>query len=304
MNILVTGGTGFLGRALLKRLLEEKHSVVLLTRHPDAVKDLGGDSIEIEQWDGKTTDPWLHRVEGVDGVVNLAGESIGAKRWTEARKASLVGSRIDATRAIIAAISRAKKKPRVLVNASAVGYYGDVKSGDVTETYPRGSDFLPGLCDQWEKEAGRAEGLGVRVVIFRIGIVLEKDGGALQRLMLPFKLFVGGPLGSGQQWFPWVHRDDVVDAILFALNNLNLSGAYNLATPDPVTMREFSTALGRAMRRPSWAPVPAFVLRAMLGEMSGTVLTGQRVVPRKLQEAGFSFRYPKLDGALAAILRR
>lgn len=304
MKILLSGGTGFIGRALLKRLVEEKHRVILLTRRPALVKYLARDLVEVELWDGKTSGPWANRIEEVDGVVNLAGESIGAKRWTSTRKQLIVMSRIEPTKAIVTAIAIAKKKLSVLVNSSAVGYYGSVESGDVIESHPRGNDFLADLCERWEQEARAAENLGLRVVMFRNGIVLEKDGGALEKFLLPFKLFVGGPLGSGEQWLPWVHRDDAVDAIIFALQNPSLSGPVNLAAPDTATMKEFCSALGRAMGRPSWAPVPAFLLRAILGEMAGMVLTGQRVVPKKLVEAGFKFRYPKLDEALRAVLKK
>ncbi len=304
MKILLSGGTGFIGNALLKRLVEEKHRVILLTRHPGSVRDLPRDLVEVEQWDGKTPGSWADCIEEVDGVVNLAGESIGAKRWTNTRKQLIITSRVEPTKAIVAAMAAAKKKPAVLVNASAVGYYGNVESGDVIESHPRGNDFLADLCERWEQEARAAEKLGVRVVMLRTGIVLEKDGGALKKFLLPFKFFVGGPLGSGQQWLPWVHRDDVVRAMIFALQNPSLWGPVNLAAPDTVTMEGFCSALGRAMGRPSWAPVPAILLRLLLGEMAGMVLTGQRVIPKKLEEAGYTFLHPKLDEALTAVLRK
>ncbi len=302
MKILVAGGTGFIGRALLKQLSEAKHHVTLISRNTEAGKSFAGERIRTEYWDGKTAGPWTHQVEGADAIINLAGESIGSGRWRVARKALILDSRISATKAMVAAMAQANKKPSVLVNISAVGYYGNVESGDVTESHPRGNDFLADVCGQWEHEAIAAEALGVRVVLPRNGVVLEKDGGALKRMLLPFRFFVGGPLGSGLQWFPWVHRDDVIGAILFALENRNLSGPLNIAAPDPVTMREFCKALGKAMGRPSWAPVPALVLKIVLGEMSQMVLTGQRVVPKKLQTSGYKFKYPKLDEALAAIL--
>ncbi len=304
MKIVFAGATGFIGRALLTRLVEAHHLVTLLTRNPNAAKSLADRFVTIEKWDGHTAGPWIQYVDSADAVINLAGESIGARRWTNARKALILDSRVNATKAIVAAIGRARKKPTVLVNASAVGYYGNVESGDVTELHERGNDFLADVCQLWEQEAYAAEALGVRVVILRNGVVLERDGGALQRLMLPFTFFVGGPPGSGRQWFPWVHRDDVIGAMLFALENQNLSGAVNCAAPDPVTMKEFCKALGGALRRPSWAPIPALPLQVLLGEMSQMILTGQRVVPKKLQEAGYKFKYPKLDQALNAILRR
>jgi uncharacterized protein (TIGR01777 family) len=303
MNVLVAGGTGFIGNALVRRLVGDGHTVMLLFRHPHSVRDLDTKLIQVEEWDGKTIGPWVDRLESVDGIVNLAGESIGAKRWTEARKAVLVASRIEPTRALVSGIRLMKKRPAVVVNASAVGYYGDVENGDVTESHPAGNDFLASLCKQWEGEAQKAEEFGIRAVRLRFGLVLEKGGGALEKMILPFRFFVGGPLGSGRQWFPWVHRDDVIGAIIFSLQNPNISGPVNVSSPNQITMREFSQALGKAMHRPSWARMPAFVLRIVLGEMAGMVLTGQRAVPRKLEDAGYTFRYPRVDDALRAIVK-
>jgi uncharacterized protein (TIGR01777 family) len=304
MNVLVTGGTGFIGSALVERLAKENHRVLLLSRRPQALRTASQGIVQAVLWDGKTIGSWARRLEGVDAVVNLAGESIGGKRWTRRRKVLLVDSRIEPTRAIVAAIGSVEKKPAVLVNASAVGYYGDVENGDVAETHPPGIDFLARLCERWEKEALRAEECGVRVVRMRFGVVLETGGGALKRMIVPFRFFVGGPLGSGRQWFPWVHRDDVIGAITFSLMNPSISGPVNVTAPDVVTMSEFARALGKAMHRPTWVRVPAFVLKVVLGEMAGTVVSGQRVVSRKLLDAGYTFRYPKLDGALGAILTR
>jgi uncharacterized protein (TIGR01777 family) len=301
MNVLVTGGTGFIGKALVERLGKENHHVFLLSRRAQALRTA---YVQAVLWDGRTIGPWVRWLEGVDAVVNLAGESIGAKRWTRRRKALLVDSRIEPTRAIVAAIGSAEKKPAVLVNASAVGYYGDVDSGEVTEMRPPGTDFLARLCERWEKEALKAEEYGVRVVRLRFGIVLETGGGALKKMMVPFRFFVGGPLGSGRQWLPWIHRDDVLGAILFCLANPDISGPVNVTSPDVVTMSEYTKALGKAMHRPAWARVPAFVLKVLLGEMAMTVVSGQRVVSRKLQDAGYTFRYPRLDEALTAIVSR
>ena len=304
MTIVITGGTGFIGSGVVQRLCEEGHRIILLTRNPKAVQHLTSQSLMVEQWDAKTVGMWASRVDGADAVINLAGEPIGEKRWSPLQKARIVESRIDATRAIVDAITHAKVKPQVLVSASGVGYYGDVENEDVTESYPKGEGFLSDTCNQWEREAQAAETFRVRVVMPRFGVVLEKNGGALKKLLFPFKLFAGGPLGSGKQWFPWVHRDDVVEILLFALKNPGLFGPVNVAAPEPVTMKQFCRALGRAMHRPSWAPVPSFVLRTILGEMSEIVLGGQRIIPQKLKTAGYRFRYPKLDEALAAIFRR
>lgn len=301
MRIVLSGGTGFIGRSLASRLIAEKHRVFLLTRNPQAARDMASEFLEIHQWDGKTLGRWVQQVESANAVINLAGESVGARRWSQKQKARIINSRLEATKAIVAAIAQAKDKPSVLINASGVGYYGHVESGDVGESHPPGKDFLSQLAIGWEREATAAQSYGVRVVRLRLGVVLAKDGGALQRMMLPFKLFVGGTIGSGRQWLPWVHRHDVLNIILFALENSKLSGPVNVVAPEPVTMKQFCKALGKAMHRPSWAPVPAFALRLLLGEMADMVLTGQRAIPSRLQEAGYKFLYPKLDEALAAI---
>ena len=304
MRIVLSGGTGFIGSALLKRLKEEGHSTILLTRNLEAGKRFSGDFVTVAPWDGKSVGAWADYISGADAVVNLAGEPIVGKRWTNYQKARIIGSRLEATKAITSAITQSRKKPQVLVNASAIGYYGHVEKSDVTELHPKGRGFLGDTCEQWEEAARTAERWGVRVVRLRIGIVLEKDGGALQKMIPPFQFFMGGPLGSGCQWVSWVHRDDLVSIILFALEHPDLSGPVNAVSPHPVTMKEFCASLGKAMDRPSWAPVPSFVLRILLGEMSEVLLTGQRVMPKKLESSGYTFRYPNLGGALEAILKK
>ncbi len=304
MKIVVSGGTGFIGKTLLKKLVEAGHQVVLLARNPDAVKQLASASMILEPWDGRSVGRWADRMENIDAVINLSGEPVVGKRWNEEQKTRILKSRIDATRALTSAMAQCRKRPSVFVNASAVGYYGDVPSGEVTESSPKGKGFLGDTCDEWEQTARSAEAWGIRVVLLRIGIVLEKDGGALQKMIPPFTFFAGGPLGSGRQWLPWVHRDDVVGMILFALENSSVRGPVNATAPNPVTMKEFCATLGKVMRRPSWAPVPAFLLRLLLGEMSEVLLSGQRVIPKKLKEAGYTFRYSLLEEALAAIFKK
>ncbi len=304
MKIIVAGGSGFLGSALLKKLKEAGHNVLLLTRNPERAKQSSPPSLQIQEWDARSSGPWTQHVDGADAVVNLCGASIAGGRWTRKRKELIASSRIDPTKILVEAMAQAKQKPSALVNASAVGYYGHVEYVDVAEDFPKGSDFLAETCNHWEREARAAEKLGVRVIMIRSGVVLAKHGGALPKLLFPFRLFIGEPLGSGRQWFPWIHLEDEISAILFALENSKLSGPVNLAAPDPVTMKQFCSALGRAMHRPSWAPVPSFVLRAILGEMADVLLTGQKVVPRKLLEAGYRFRFPKLDEALRDILKQ
>jgi uncharacterized protein (TIGR01777 family) len=295
MNIIIAGGTGFIGGALVDALVGRGDKVTLVTRDPAAAKVRWGSKVDTTGWNALS-------VEGADAVINLAGESIASGRWTPARKLELIKSRIDSTRQIVAAISRAGKKPKVLLNASAVGYYGDVPSGDVPENAAQGQGFLAALCGQWEREALAAEPLGLRVALLRIGIVLEEDGGALAKMSLPFKLFGGGPMGSGRQGFPWIHRADVVGGILFLLDK-PISGPVNFAGPQALDNREFSAALGRALHRPSWAPAPGFALKIVLGEMAEMLLGGQRILPKKLLEAGYAFKYPTADAALTAIYR-
>ncbi len=304
MKIVLAGATGFIGRALVRRLLEEGHTVTILSRRANAFREYPSKDLKVEAWDGQTAGAWVSVLEGADAIVNLAGESIAGGRWTPARKKALRDSRLNSTRALVAAIAKASQKPKSLVNASAVGYYGDVPNGDVTENSLKGRGFLPDLCDEWEAEAKKAEASGLRVVLLRLGVVLEREGGALEKFLTPFSLFIGGPLGSGRQFFPWVHRGDVVGAILYTLQNAELSGAFNVASPGILTMRQFCSALGRAMGRPSWAPVPGFVLKVMLGEMSEMLLGGQRAIPARLEKAGYKFRYPEAESALRQILQK
>ncbi len=302
MNIVITGGTGFVGKALIPKLIEEKHRVTLLTRNPESIKGKFDDAVKLIKWDGETLGDWKQCINGADAVINLAGEPIAGKRWTAAQKKRISDSRILGTRVIAEAIEKSDIKPEVLINASAIGFYGPVEEGDVIESATKGEGFLADVCDLWEKETGRVAGLGVRVVLMRIGVVLERGGGAMEKMIPPFKMFVGGPLGSGKQWFPWIHRDDIVEIVLFALQNSNISGPVNSTAPNPVRMNEFCSKLGKVMNRPSWAPVPSFMLKLMLGEMSEMLLKGQKVIPQKLKEAGFQFKHADLEESLKSIL--
>jgi uncharacterized protein (TIGR01777 family) len=300
MNIVVAGGTGFIGSSLLPLLRRAGHEVVVLTRDPERAPPTPG--VTRVRWDGVTQGEWTVYVQGADAVINLAGESIGGGRWTSSRKERIVASRVNATRALLEAIRRGEKGPSLFISSSAVGYYGPVESGEVAEDHPPGSGFLADVCRLWEQEASAVGELGPRVVILRTGVVIGEKGGALERMLLPFRLFAGGPLGSGRQWFPWVHGDDVAGVILFALGNAALTGPVNLVAPETVDMRSFCAALGRALSRPSWLPVPAMALRAAFGEMADMILTGQRVVPAKLLALGYQFRYPALAPALASVV--
>ncbi len=304
MKIVLAGGSGFLGRALLKELIQSGHTVTLLSRNPESTRRRIHDTVRVERWDTVTVGDWIQNVDGCDAVVNLAGESIASKRWTSRQKTNILDSRLHATSTLVSAIRQSKKKPAVFLSASAVGYYGNREEGEITEDSHAGTDFLAKVCDQWERAAKEAERFGVRTVLMRTGIVLDTHGGALPKLLFPFKFFVGGPLGSGGQWFPWIHLEDEVGAFVFALDQKNLDGPVNLAAPESVTMKQFCDALGRVLRRPSWAPVPAFILRAALGEMADALLLGgQKQVPKKLLEYGYAFRHPTLAGALADLLK-
>lgn len=301
MKIVLAGGTGFIGAALARRLMSRGHTVVLLAR-PES-KWIGG--VPAIVWRPSDTagarDDVVSALSAADAVVNLAGEPIAGGRWTQARKTRLRSSRIDTTRAVVRAIAAAQKKPKLLLNASAVGYYGPRGDEAVTEAEPAGGDFLAGLCREWETEAQRAEDLGIAVVRLRTGIVLGKNGGALAKMIPPFRCFVGGPLGSGRQWMPWIHLEDEIGLIEHLLA-AGAGGAVNATAPEPVRMKEFCATLGKALGRPSWAPVPEFVLRLAFGEMADVLLTGQRAVPAEAERRGYRFRYPALREALEDIV--
>jgi len=296
MNILITGGTGFIGRPLSHELRDSGHSVVIATRRKaDSEHKLTWNPPELLSFDT------LYRF---DAVINLAGEKIAPSRWTKEQKERILSSRIDTTRALIRSMHNALAKPKVLISASAIGYYGPRGDEDVTEDAPPAFDFLAEVCMKWEKEAYKAEEFGVRVVTVRIGGVLEADGGALPTMAMPFKFFLGGPIGNGKQWFSWIHRDDVIGIIKYALENASITGPINATAPNPVTNKDFSTALGKALHRPSFFSVPGFMVKLTLGELGAVLLTGQRVLPEKALSAGYTFKYEKVDEALKAIYGR
>lgn len=302
MRILISGGTGFLGRPLCGALVRAGHEVRVTTRNLEAARRRLPPPIDLIH--PQAPEGWQAAVRGADAVINLAGESIADGRWTPGRKEALRRSRVATTSSLVDACTAVDERPRVFISASAVGYYGATGDEPLDESAPAGDDFLAQLCVAWESEARRAEGLGMRLVIPRIGVVLGEGGGALERMVLPFRMFVGGPMGSGKQWLSWVHRQDVISILIEALTNEKMSGPVNAVAPDPRTMSDFSKALGAALRRPSWIPVPAFALRLGLGEMAEMLLTGQRVVPAAAEAAGYRFHYRSLGDALAEILHR
>ncbi len=303
MKVLVTGGTGLIGRRLCKALVDRGDEVVVLSRNPDRAKNMPS-GVELLRWDGRTPAGWGKVVGEADAVVNLAGENIASGRWTEERKRRIRQSRLDAGKAIVEAVADSAEKPAVLIQASAVGYYGPHGDETVTEETPAGNDFLARLAVEWEESTAPVEAMGVRRSIIRTGIVLASEGGALPRMVLPFRFFVGGPLGDGRQWMPWIHISDEVKAILFLMDHENASGPFNLSAPNPVTNEEFARTIGRVMGRPAFMRVPAFALKLLLGEMATVVLDGQRAIPERLTGAGYDFQFDRLLPALEEIMGR
>src|SRR5262245_23591322 len=304
MKIVVSGGSGFIGRPLCNLLHQEGHRVTVLTRRGEEAQRSCGSTFTAVGWNGREAGDWEHCLEGTDAIINLAGAPIADGRWTETRNRLLTESRILTTRLLVEAISRRTLKPRTLVNASGIGYYGASDDRVLDESAARGRGFLADLCLAWEAEALRAAEFGLRVVLLRTGMVLEQDGGALPKMLMPFRLFAGGPIMPGTQWVSWIHRRDHIGLILWALMTPSLSGPVNAVAPEAVTMVRFSEVLGQVLHRPSWLPVPGFALRAALGELGALMTTGQRVYPAKTLSGGYIFHYPTLEPALLAILAK
>jgi uncharacterized protein len=304
MRVLVSGGTGFVGKPLTSELLQRGHEVYVVTRDEHATSGTVPDSVHILSWSADQKDAELRLPEATDGVINLAGESIASGRWTEQRKARIRSSRIQVTSALVEAIRASSPRPSVLVNASAVGYYGPRGDEPLSEDATPGRGFLTDVVLEWEQAARAAEPLGVRVALMRLGVVLGRTGGALPQMTMPFRLFAGGRVASGKQWLSWVHIDDVVGLIVWALENPSVSGPINTVAPEPLTNADLSTEIGRALRRPSWLPAPAFALKLLLGEMAEALLiNGQRVLPTRALELGYVFRFPTARAALEQALR-
>ena len=307
MRIVIAGGTGFLGSPLAETYAEDSHDVRVLTRSlpPGESRHESGTGvpgITRVGWnpDGRSG-PWADTVSGADAVVNIAGASIGEKRWSPQRKALLRDSRLLATRSLVAAIAAAPTPPGVFISSSAVGYYGPSDDEPKTEASPAGRDFLAQLCEDWEKEALRAARNGMRLAIIRSGIVFERSGGALAQMMRPFRFLAGGRTGSGRQYMSWIHRLDWIEMVRWIVQTPEVSGPINVTAPHPVTNREFAKALGHAMRRPALLPAPRFGLKVVLGEFADFVVTGQRVIPARALSLGYHFRYPELDIAFRGI---
>ncbi len=305
MKIAITGATGFIGCLLVEKLSKEGYEIIVFTRKPERAKQIFSQAnfpkLEIFSYTPTQSGDWQNKISGCTAVVNLAGEPIANARWTKEEKQRILESRELGTKEIVAAIKKADIKPQVLINSSAVGYYGSSETKTFTENSSSGRDFLAQVCQAWEAEAQKVKQVGVRLAIIRTGIVLG-DGGALAKMIPPFQMFAGGPLGSGRQWFSWIHREDLVNLMIAAIKQPEMEGIYNGTAPTPVRMNEFCQTLGSVMNRPSWLPVPDFALELLLGEGAQVVLEGQEVLPKRTQSSGFQYKYPDLKPALTDII--
>ena len=295
MNILITGGTGFIGSALCSRLLKNKHDITVLSRHPEKVKPSFKAITEIEQ---------LKDDAIFDIVINLAGEAIANKRWSNRQKQLISSSRLATTQKLIEFLSKVENKPKLLINGSAIGYYGINKTNNsIDETSVGDDSFSSQLCQQWEAVALQAEGLGIRTCLLRTGIVLGKGGGALSKMLLPFKLGLGGRIGHGKQWMSWIHLDDLVSIIMYCIEHNNLSGAINGTSPYPVTNQDFTKVLGKVLKRPTIVPMPDVFVKLIMGQMGEELLlAGKKILPVKILDAGYIFQYEKLENALKNVV--
>jgi uncharacterized protein (TIGR01777 family) len=306
MRIILTGGSGLIGRVLTQRLVKADHEVIILSRNPGRVKNLPSGARAV-QWDARTAEGWREEADGADAIVNLAGENLAGEgllpdRWTPAKKAAILQSRANAGQAVVDAVQQATNKPGVVIQASAIGYYGVHADEQLDESSPAGDDFLADVCQKWEAATAPVEEMGVRRATVRIGLVLSKEGGPLPSILLPYKFFAGGPLGSGRQWWSWIHIQDVAGAIQFLIEHPEASGPINLTAPNPLTNDAFGKTLAKVLGRPHLIPAPAFALRTLFGEAATVVVDGQRVLPAKLESYGYSFQFTQLESALKNLL--
>jgi len=303
-TVVVTGATGLIGRRLCRRLSEMGYRVVVFARNSEAARRAAPDAAEWVAWTAAETGPWAGAVDGAHAVVNLAGAPIIGKRWSDAYKREIRDSRVVATRGLVNAMRAAYRTPKVFVGGSAVGYYGARDDTPLDESAAPGRDFLARLCVDWEAEALKARDIGVRAAVIRTGIVLSDQGGALKTQLLPFRFFVGGPILPGTQWTSWIHLEDEVGIILLALENEQAEGPFNATAPNPQTNRDFSGAIGNVLGRPDLFPVPGFALKLALGEAAGTLVTGQRAIPKRASDLGYTFQFPTSELALRDLLKK
>lgn len=304
MKIAITGATGFVGSRLVERLQEDGHSILVLTRSAEQGRKVfpktAFPKVEVAEYTPLASGAWQGLLSGCDGVVNLAGAPI-SERWSDEHKQAILDSRKIGTEKLVEALAQTNPKPTVWVNASAIGYYGTSETATFDEDSPAAADFLSSVCQAWEAAAQPVKTYGTRLVILRLGIVLGM-GGAVAKMLTPFRMFAGGPIGSGRQWFSWIHREDVVNLIIQALTNPQLEGVYNATAPNPVRMGEFCKTLGKVLNRPSWLPVPDFVLETILGDGAQVVLEGQQVLPKRTTATGFQYQYTDIKNALIDIV--
>lgn len=302
MKVAITGATGLIGTKITNLLKEGGHEITVLTRNVSKAKAALPQADDFVEWSPKQNRELQNAINGKNAVIHLAGENLMSSRWTEEHKKKVRESRVLGAREIVDAIKKAESRPQAFLSASAIGYYGRTAEGEVTEEAEPGKDFLAGVIKELENETTKVDEFVVRRVNIRIGIVLDKNGGALAKMLTPFRLFIGGPLGTGKQWFPWVHIDDVANLFVFALTNSNVQGALNAAAPDSITMKDFSKALGKVMKRPSIFKVPEFVLKIVLGEAANVVTKGVNVQTKKTLELGYKFKYLDVQSALKNLL--
>jgi uncharacterized protein (TIGR01777 family) len=304
MKIIISGGTGFIGTHLLRRLTHGGHSIVMFTRGASGRRTFGRSEVTYVRWDPLRRGDWMKEIDGSDVMINLVGKNVFEQRWNDRVKQQILESRTIPTQLIVEAAGASQRPPSLMVSASAVGFYGNRGDETITEESSGGNDFLAEVVRQWESAALGAEQFGVRVALPRIGLVLDHSGGMIGKMLLPFKMFTGGPIGSGRQYLPWIHMDDVVNGILFPLEKAQFSGIYNLVAPHPLRMDEFARTFGSVLHRPSWLPVPDIALSILYGEGAKVILSGQKAVPKKLQSAGYQFSFADLNAALRNILSR
>jgi hypothetical protein len=301
MKVAITGATGFVGSRLVEKLLSQGDQPLILTRNQTTAARIFP-KLEIVAYTPTESGAWQNAIAGCDAVVNLAGVPIAEHRWTSQRKEEIFNSRKLGTQKIVEAIAQSNPKPSVLINTSAIGYYGTSETASFDENSASGNDFLAKVCQAWEGEAMKVKEANVRLVILRFGIVLGNGGGALAKMLPPFQMFAGGPIGTGNQWFSWIHIDDLVNLILTALTRSDMEGVFNATAPNPVRMSEFCHILGEVLHRPSWLPVPSFAIEALLGEGANVVLEGQEVLPKRTLNYGFQYQYPTVKQSLTQIL--